>query len=298
MSNKEAQFSGALTAIVTPFTKDASNLDLTSLKKLIDFQISSGIHGLVACGSTGEGQVLTSEESYEVVKTCISVANKKIPIIGSIGTNDTAKAIQTASSLRSLGVDGILVVSPPYNKPPQRGIIEHFRAIKKASSLPIILYNIPGRTAVNIQVPTIQKLVEEGVVQSIKESSGSFDQVMDTIHAVGDKASVLSGEDALVAGTLASGGLGVITAVGNALPSEFASMCEFAKKKDFDSVKNIQLKILPFIRLMFQDTNPIPVKCALKEMGIIQYDTLRLPLVTAEDSLREKIQQALKTISR
>lgn len=294
----DGKFGGAFTAIVTPFTKDATSIDISSLKKLIEFQISSGIHGLVACGSTGEGQVLTSEESYEVVKTCMSVSNKKIPIIGSIGTNDTSKAIQTASALRSLSVDGILVVSPPYNKPPQRGIVEHFRAIKKASSLPIILYNIPGRTAVNIHVSTIQQLVNEGVVQSIKESSGSFDQVMDTIFAVGDKASVLSGEDALVAGTLASGGQGVITAVGNVLPSEFASMCDYAKNQDFESVKKIQLKILPFIRLMFQDTNPIPVKCALKEMGIIQHDSLRLPLVSAEDSLREKIQHALTSLSR
>lgn len=293
----EPKKSVAITALVTPFTHDGSKIDIESLKKLVQFQIDSGIHGVVACGSTGEGQVLSQDENAEVVRTCLSVAKNKISVIGSIGTNDTSKAIDSASMLKSLGVNGILVVSPPYNKPPQRGIIEHFKAIKRASGLPIILYNIPGRTAVNIQVSTIHILVEEGVVDAVKESSGSFDQVMDTILAVGTKAPVLSGEDALVAGTLASGGGGVITAVGNALPRQFSEMCNAATHGDFETVKNIQLSILPFIRLMFQDTNPIPVKCALKEMNIIQHDTLRLPLMSAEVSLRDRICAALKRIT-
>lgn len=288
------KFEGTLTAVVTPFTADGKGIDYKSFGNLIEFQLGAGVQGIVVCGSTGEAQTLTDSEYKEVVTFAREAVGKRGVLISGIGTSATEKAISMAAFLKECSVDGILVVAPPYNKPPQRGIEAHFKAIYDTTRLPIIAYNIPGRASVNILPDTLKNLFESGIIVGVKESSGSMDQVVDLLALVRDKVSVLSGEDSLVLPMMACGGKGVITAVGNIIPELFVRITSNALKGDWEKAKAAQFEALPWIRAMFLETNPIPVKTALARKGVIAHPTLRLPLVPAASETISKIDALLE----
>jgi len=284
---------GSFPALVTPFTADATRIDFDSFANLLEVQKKAGVTGYVVCGSTGESATLSPDEYRRAIEFVVQFSNDEKPVIAGIGTSSTAVAVELAAMHRELGVHATLVVTPPYNKPPQRGVIEHFRAIKQSSGLPLIAYNIPGRAALNVTPQTIHALAKEGLIIGVKESSGSMDQVLDLLALVEDSIAVLSGEDSLVHAMMASGGHGVISASQNAAPKQFAELCEANLRGDFATGKRIQASLLPLIRALFTETNPIPVKVALKLQGVIASDAVRLPLVPAEAATVEKVQKAL-----
>ena len=285
---------GTHTAIVTPFTKDGSAVDFDSLNNLIEFQIGAGVDGIVVCGSTGEAQTLGDDEFQKVVSFTKDSVRSRVPVTAGIGTNSTLKAAAIAGLLDEIGVDGILVVAPPYNKPPQRGIIAHFEAIKRATRLPLIAYNVPGRTGCNILPATIATLVRQGTVIGVKEASGSMDQVLDLLTLVRDDCAVLSGEDSLVSSLMLSGGKGVISASANIIPEIFVEITAAALGGDWERARDAQFRALPWIRLMFSETNPIPVKTAVALKGVIKHATLRQPLCAAEEGTVERIRSMLR----
>lgn len=284
---------GTWPAIVTPFSKDASAIDRDSLANLIEYQIGAGVDGIVVCGSTGEAQTLTDDEYQRVVTFTKDTIKGRVPLISGIGTNATAKAVAYARLLEEIGIDGILVVAPPYNKPPQRGMIAHFEAIKKAASLPLVAYNVPGRTGVNLLPATLATMARQGTIVGIKEASGSMDQVLDLLAQVREISSVMSGEDSLVNSMMASGGKGVISASANIIPELFVEITSAALNGDWEKAREAQFKALPWIRLMFAETNPIPVKTAVAMKGIIQNASVRAPLCQAEESTIQRISELL-----
>ena len=284
---------GSFPALVTPFTADGSAIDFASFEALLAVQKSAGVTGYVVCGSTGESATLTPDEYKKAIEFVVQFNKKEKPVIAGIGTSSTAVACELGKLHAACGVDATLVVTPPYNKPPQRGIIEHFRSIKKAAGLPLIAYNIPGRSALNVTPQTVNALADEGLIIGVKESSGNIDQVLDLIALVEDKIAVLSGEDSLVHVMMASGGHGVISASQNAAPKQFADLVAADLAGDFSTGKRIQAAILPLVRAMFVETNPIPVKVALKLQGVIKHDTVRLPLVPAESTTIERVKKII-----
>lgn len=284
-------FQGTITATVTPFTKDGSAIDSKSLTRFLEFQRDAGINGIVACGSTGEGQILTDDEYTSVVKAVVSAGKGKFSVIAGIGTNSTSRACQIAKHVKELGVDGLLVVAPPYNKPPQRGILEHYRAIFAATKLPIVAYNIPGRSSVNISPATLGTLAHEGTISSVKESSGSVDQVIDILAASPKTLSMLSGEDSLTVSMMAMGAKGVICTTSNLLPREMLNVTDKALSGDITGAAGDLFSILPVIRSMFQDTNPIPLKWSLYKAKLIDHPTVRLPLMEPEPLLQQKLEE-------
>jgi len=284
-------FTGTITATVTPFTKDGGALDIQSLNRCLEFQKSSGINGIVACGSTGEGQILSDDEYTTVVKSVVSVGKGTFPVLAGIGTNSTERAVAMSRHVKELGVDGLLVVAPPYNKPPQRGLLAHYRAIFAATKLPIVAYNIPGRSAVNILPSTLGTLAHEGTICAVKESSGSVDQVIDIMAASPKTLSMLSGEDSLTVSMMAMGAKGAICTTSNLLPKHFTKITDAALKGDVQTASRDLYEILPVIRSMFLDTNPIPLKWSLYKAGLIANPTVRLPLMEPEVTLQEKLNE-------
>jgi 4-hydroxy-tetrahydrodipicolinate synthase len=288
---------GAYTAIITPFSADGSTIDFASYGKLVEEQISAGISGIVVAGSTGEAATLSDDEYRKLVTTSAEIVKKRVRLIAGIGTNNTARGREMATWLTNSGMDGILVVAPPYNKPPQDGILAHFREIAKSTSLPLIAYNIPGRSAVNIAATTLGKLADEGTIIGVKESSANMDQFMDIAALCAKKAALLSGEDSLVHAIMACGGKGVISASANLIPELFVRMTSLALKGDYAGALGAQLEALPIVRAMFIETNPIPVKTALALRGTISSPTVRLPLVPASPETVAKL-RALPGLAR
>ncbi len=289
MTCTKKNLEGTFTALVTPFTADGSKVDYESLERLLGFQISSGVQGIVACGSTGEAATLSDEEYREVVSFTVRIVRERAIVIGGVGSSATARAQSLAQDLTTCGVDAVMVVAPPYNKPPQEGIIAHFKAIKKVTPLPLIAYNVPGRSGVNILPRTIAKLSEDGVIIGVKESSGSVDQALDILALVGDSISLISGEDSLTFPLMACGGRGVISVLSNVEPGLVLAVTDSALKGDWNSARKYHFALLEKARAMFIETNPIPVKCALALKKIIGSDALRLPLVPAERGTHEKL---------
>lgn len=284
---------GTYPAIVTPFSKDGASIDFDSLSNLIEYQISAKVQGIVVCGSTGEAQTLSDDEYQKVVSFTKERVNQRVPVIAGIGTNSTLKAVGMARLLEEIGVDGILVVAPMYNKPTQKGIITHFEEIKRGTKLPIIAYNVPSRTGVNILPATIASLVRQGTILGLKEASGSMDQILDILVQLRDDCAVVSGEDSLVSALMLSGGRGVISATANIIPEIFVEITNAALSGDWERSREAQYKALPWVRLMFVETNPIPVKTAVAIKGIIKHATLRLPLMPAEETTVERIKALL-----
>lgn len=287
------KLTGALTALVTPFHSDGS-LDLASLKQLVAFQLQAGIDGLVPCGSTGEAATLTSDEYQLVVRTVVEQVNGRVPVIAGAGSNDTQKAIHFSLLAKQAGADGLLHVSPYYNKPTLKGLVAHYKAIASAVDLPIILYNVPGRTGQNITAEMTCTIIKQvAQVVAIKEAGGSVTQVMDLIKQAPKSFAVLSGDDSLTLPFMAVGAVGCISVVANEVPKSFSQLTRVALAGNSTEAKKLHYELLDLMNANFMETNPIPVKTALAMMGKIK-ESFRLPLVSMEEKKKEKLKRVLQ----
>jgi 4-hydroxy-tetrahydrodipicolinate synthase len=284
-------FSGALTAIITPFRD--GEVDERALRELVEFQIQNGIDGLVPCGSTGESATLTHAEHDQVVKLVVQQTRRRVPVIAGTGSNSTAEAIRLTASAREAGADGVLMISPYYNKPTQEGIFRHYKTVAAAVDLPIIVYNIPGRTASNIAPETFARLCSVRNIVGIKEASGSMDQISDIRRLCGDRLAILSGDDALTLPMIALGGKGVVATVSNIMPRETHELAAAALKGDFARAREIHYQLLPLVRAIFVETNPIPVKQGLAFMGKCTAE-MRMPLTPMSSGPAETLHALMK----
>jgi 4-hydroxy-tetrahydrodipicolinate synthase len=284
-------FKGALTALITPFRDGA--VDEPALRDLIEWQIQSGIDGLIPCGSTGESATLTHAEHERVIKLTIEQTRKRVPVVAGTGSNSTAEAIRLTASAREMGADGALLISPYYNKPTQDGIFRHYKSIANSVDLPLVVYNIPGRTASNIAPETFARLADIKNIVGVKEASGSMDQNSDILHLCGERLTILSGDDALTLPLMALGGKGVISTISNVMPREMRDLAAAGLAGDFAAARKIHFSILPMMRALFVETNPIPVKQALAFMGKC-VNELRMPLLTMSAGPAEKLRLTMK----
>ena len=286
-------FKGAVTALATPFRDGA--VDAPALRDLIEWQIQSGIDGLVPCGSTGEAATLTHAEHESVIKLTVEQVRKRVPVIAGTGSNSTAEAIRLTAAAREMGADGALLLSPYYNKPTQDGIFKHYKMIAASVDLPLFVYNIPGRTASNITPETFARLSEIKNIAGVKEASGSMDQASDILKLCGDRLTILSGDDGLTLPLIALGAKGVISTCSNVVPREMHDLVAAALGGDFAKAREIHYRLLPLIRALFVETNPIPVKQALAFMGKCANE-LRMPLVPMTAGPAEKLRIAMKEL--
>lgn len=289
--------SGAFTALVTPFRGDGS-LDLDALARLVEWQIESGISGLVPCGSTGESATLTPEEHIRVVRHVVEVASGRVPVVAGTGSNSTREAIELTSAARSAGADGALLISPYYNKPTQEGIYQHYRMVALEGGLPIVLYNIPGRTASRIESETTARLSRVPGVAGLKECGGDFAATAETIQSVAPGFAVLSGDDPLTLPLLSIGASGVISTVSNIAPGPVAELVRRFAAGDLAGARRIHYELLPLTLALFVETNPIPVKTALAILGRIPNAVLRLPLTEMAKKNRDRLEAALAELPR
>lgn len=288
------KFSGAITAIVTPFLP-SGEVDVEALKRLVEFQIKNGISAIVPCGSTGEAATMDEEEKALVIKTVVETARKRVPVIAGAGSNDTEKAIKSSRIAQEAGADALLHVTPYYNKPTPKGLVAHFKAIADSVDLPIILYNVPGRTGSNVTAEVTLKVAKEvPQVVGVKEASGNINQIMDIIKGASRDFSVLSGDDAITLPVMVLGASGVISVVSNEIPKQMSALCQAALAGDFEKAKKIHFEWLDLMNINFIETNPQPVKTALAIMGMIQ-EVFRLPLVSMEEKNQEKLRAVLKS---
>ena len=287
-------FTGTGTALVTPFHPDGS-LDELTLRKFVKRQISAGVDFLVPCGTTGESPTLTREEHLRVVAITVEEAHGKIPVLGGAGGYNTAEVISLARELATLGVNGILSVTPYYNKPTQEGLYQHFKTIAAAVNLPIILYSVQGRTGVNIEPATIARLAQIPNIVGIKEASGNVGQMAAVLNQVSDDFIVLSGDDAITLPLIALGGRGVISVVSNEIPGEMSSMVHLALVGQFEEARQIHRRYHPLMEVNFVESNPGPVKAAMGEMGLLE-PAWRLPLVQPQPANQARIHVVLETL--
>ncbi|MCZ6781705.1 MAG: 4-hydroxy-tetrahydrodipicolinate synthase [Proteobacteria bacterium] len=284
-------FEGVLTALVTPFSNDA--VDEKALSDLVETQIAAGVDGLVPCGSTGESATLSHAEHQRVVEIVVEAARGRVPVVAGTGSNNTREAIALTLHAREAGADGALLISPYYNKPTQEGIVAHFEAVASEAALPLIVYNIQGRTASNILAETMARLAEIEHVVGAKEACGDIDQIAHVIALCPDEFTVLSGDDAWTLPVLAIGGRGVISTSSNVAPTEVGDLVRAFRSGDPDRARAIHRKLLPLFDALFCETNPIPVKAALALMGRIE-PGIRLPLLPLSERNRERLQVVLK----
>ena len=283
-------FRGALTALVTPFRN--GRLDEEGLRELIDWQIREGVHGLVPCGTTGESATLSHEEHERVIDITVDEARRRVPVIAGSGSNNTAEAIRLTRHAKEAGADGALLITPYYNKPTQEGLFQHYRKIAEEAKFPLVLYNVPGRTGVNLLPDTVARLAEIPDIVGIKEATGDLKQVSDVLEKSGDKITVLSGDDFTVLPLLCLGGKGVISVVSNVAPADMAQMVMVHEAGDSEKARALHYKTQPLARALFLETNPIPVKTALSLMGKMTGE-LRLPLCPMQEGNRAKLESAL-----
>jgi len=288
-------FTGTGTALVTPFRRDGL-LDEPTLRSLIKRQIDAGINFLVPCGTTGESPTLTHQEHLRVVEIAVELAKGKVPVLAGAGGYNTHEVITLARELADLGANGILSVTPYYNKPTQEGLYQHFRAIAEAVSLPIILYSVQGRTGVNIEPATVARLSQIENIIGIKEASGNISQMATILNAVPEDFLVLSGDDAITLPLISLGGRGVISVASNEIPAEMARLTRLALAGDFSGARHIHRHFLPLMEINFVESNPIPAKTALAEMGLLEA-VWRLPLVAAKPENRARIRAVLETLN-
>jgi 4-hydroxy-tetrahydrodipicolinate synthase len=287
-------FTGTGTALVTPFRGDGL-LDEATLGALIKRQIVAGVDFLVPCGTTGESPTLTREEHLRVVQITVRIAKGKIPVLAGAGGYNTAEVIALARELTALGADGILSVTPYYNKPTQEGLFQHYRAIAEAVPVPIILYSVQGRTGVNIEPGTINRLAQIRNIVGIKEASGNVSQMAAILNAVPDEFIVLSGDDAITLPVISLGGQGVISVVSNEIPTEMSQLTRLALNGDFPGARLIHRRYHPLMEINFVESNPIPVKAAMAEMGLLE-PVWRLPLVAPKAENRARIRVVLEAL--
>lgn len=286
---------GAITALATPFNKDGS-IDTNALRGLVRFQLKGGINGIVPCGSTGEAATLNNEEYQSVVRTVVEEVNGRVPVIAGAGSNDTQKAVHLSRLAKEAGANGLLHVTPYYNKPTPAGLVAHFKAIADAVDMPIILYNVPGRTGLNA-TSQVTLRVAKAVPQvvAVKEASANLSQMMEIIKSAPSYFSVLSGDDVLTLSLMSVGGVGCISVVSNEIPKEFTRMVQLALAGDFVKAQKIQYRYFDLMNVNFIETNPIPVKTALSLMGKIQ-EVYRLPLVSMEEENKETLKKVMRGV--
>ncbi len=283
---------GCWTALATPFKKDGS-VDGAALKKLLNRQMASHVSGVVLCGSTGEAATLNHEEFLKIIREGVGLCKGHIPVMAGIASNDTVKAAQLALEAQKAGADALLVLSPYYNKPTQEGLYQHFKAVAEKVFLPIVAYNIPGRTAVNILPATLERLAKDCPnIVGVKESSGNLDQVSEIIRTLPDSFCVLSGDDSLTLPILSVGGVGAISVVSNLFPTEVQSLCQAFLRGDSQKARHLHSLLFSLTKTLFIETNPIPVKAALQEMGLCQ-DQVRLPLTPLSKENRRVLKKEL-----
>ncbi len=284
-------FSGAIVAIVTPFRK--GKVDEKSLRQLIEFQIKNGTDGIVPCGTTGESSTLSHEEHDRVIEITIDAVKKRVPVIAGTGSNSTDEALRLTKHAHEAGADGALLVCPYYNRPTQEGLYQHFKLIAESVPIPIVPYNIPSRTGVNLMPETVARLAKISNIVGIKEASGSLKQMQDVISLCGEKFDVISGDDFFTFPLLSIGGRGVISVVSNIVPADIAAMVDAFEAGDIKMAQQLHHKLVPLIDALFIETNPVPVKAALSMMGKISYD-VRLPMYKMSDGNYEKLKAVMK----
>ena len=286
-------FGGMLTALVTPFRDDA--VDEAALRELVERQIAAGIDGLVPCGSTGESATMTHSEHRRVMEIVVEAAAGRVPVVAGTGSNNTREAIELTRHARDAGAQGALLISPYYNKPTQEGLLAHYRAVADEVGLPLLVYNIPGRTASNVLPETIAQLARHPQIVGVKEASGNPDQMAEVIRTCPDDFSVLSGDDALTLPLLGIGGRGVISTSANVAPREMAELVNAFREGDAVRAREIHYRLMPLFDALFCETNPIPVKTALAMMGVIGPE-IRLPLLPLSEPHQEPLRAVLKDL--
>ncbi|MGH7382851.1 MAG: 4-hydroxy-tetrahydrodipicolinate synthase [Candidatus Methylomirabilales bacterium] len=284
-------FEGSIVAMVTPFRD--GKVDEVKIRELVQFHVKNGTDAIVPCGTTGESPTLSHTEHKRVVEVTIEAAAGQIPVIAGTGSNSTAEAIDLTQHAKKAGADGVLMVCPYYNKPTQAGLVAHYTAVAAAVDIPIIMYNIPGRTGVNMLTETVAALAELPNIVGMKEASGSLEQMTEVISLCGDRLTVVSGDDTLTLPLMAVGGKGVISVVANIVPKETAEMTRAALNGDWKRAKELHLRLFPLCKAMFYETNPIPVKTAMQLLGRLNGE-LRLPLCPMSQANRDKLQKALR----
>ena len=288
-----ARLAGCGTALVTPFNADGS-LDDGALRALVDWQIDEGIHFLVPCGSTGEAATMTIEEHRCAVEIVVNQARERVPVVAGAGSNDTQKAIALSQAMRDAGATHLLHTSPMYNKPPQRGIVAHYRAIAEAVDLPIVVYNVPGRTGSNIEAKTTLEMSKIPGIAAVKEASGQLSQIADIIAGRDAQFSVLSGDDEMTLPVMALGGDGIVSVVSNVTPKLMSQLCNEMRSGNLAGAREIHFRLLPWMRAAFVESNPLPAKAALAMMNRIK-NVLRLPLVPMNPTHDTLVRSSLTT---
>jgi 4-hydroxy-tetrahydrodipicolinate synthase len=286
------QFFGSYVALVTPFDKN-NKVDDKKLKELVEFQIANGTLGIVPCGTTGESPTLSNDEHRHVIEVVVKAANKRVKVLAGTGSNCTDEAIEMTKFAEQAGCDGVLVVSPYYNKPTQKGLFLHFKAVADCVKIPVMIYNIASRTAVNVETPTLAELAKEcRNVVAVKEASGLLEQ-MAAVHKAIPEMDIMSGDDALTLPLLEIGGTGVVSVVANIVPKDVSDMVKAFLAGDVKKAKELNHKLMPLVKAMFIETNPIPVKVAMGMIGLCG-DAMRLPLCDMEEANKKKLEKALK----
>ena len=280
---KNTIFTGMATAIVTPMTADG--IDYEALGRFLEFQIENGINGIVVMGTTGENATIEPEDQKKVIAYTVEKVAKRVPVIAGTGTNNTEHVLHNTRAACEVGADAILVVTPYYNKATQNGLIKHFSTVADASTVPMIMYNVPGRTGCNLLPKTVAKLAEHPNIAAIKEATGNMAQMVEIMHLCGDKLDVYSGEDALTVPMMAMGGKGTISVLSNVAPKQSVAMTDACLRGDYATAAKLQCDLLPLINALFSEVNPIPAKAAVSAMGYGE-EILRLPLTPMEDATR------------
>jgi 4-hydroxy-tetrahydrodipicolinate synthase len=287
-------FTGVGTALITPFRKDGS-IDESAVRRLARRQIDAGVHFVSPCGTTGEAPTLSDPEKLRVCQLVVEEVAGRVPVLAGAGGYNTREVIALVHELEAIGVDGILSVTPYYNKPTQEGLYQHYKAIAESTSLPIVLYNVPGRTGVNLEVQTVVRLSTLRNIVGVKEASGNLVQMSEILGAVPGEFLLLSGDDPIAVAVMAIGGKGLISVASNGVPSEVVQMIELAEKGDFAGARRLHRWLLPFLQVNFIEANPIPVKAAMAAMGLIE-EAYRLPLVPPSAASRDKIVKVLQDL--
>jgi 4-hydroxy-tetrahydrodipicolinate synthase len=288
------QFTGVGTALVTPFTK-SGEVDEAAVRTLARRQIEGGVHFLSPCGTTGENPTLTDAERLRIVELVVAEAGGRVPVLAGAGGYSTREVVDLAQAFEKIGVAGLLSVTPYYNKPTQEGLYQHYRAIADATSLPVVVYNVPGRTATNIETATLVRLAEIPNIVGVKEASGNMSQVCDICRAVPPDFIVLSGDDVMTVPLMAVGGRGVVSVASNEVPAEMVQMVEAAERDDFPAARALHTRLMPLMQVNFLESNPIPVKSAMASMGLLE-ERYRLPIVPPRAESKEKIVKTLKAL--
>ena len=290
---KKTIFKGMGTAIITPMTPDG--IDYDAMGRLIEFQIESGINAIVVMGTTGENATIEPEDQARVIEYTVKKVAHRVPVIAGTGTNNTEHVLHNTRNACAAGVDAVLVVTPYYNKATQNGLIAHFTAVADASTVPVILYNVPGRTGCALQPKTVAKLAEHPNIVALKEATGNMAQMVELMALCGDKIDVYSGEDALTVPMMAMGAAGTISVLSNVVPKEAVAMTNACKAGDYQTAAAWQCRLLPLVNALFSEVNPIPAKAAVSAMGFGE-ENLRMPLSKMEDATRAKMYEEMRKL--